>query len=106
MIKKCGKLLFASLSAFFIGLFSANAAELNLEELADAVKEIEPNATYVYVIGEYAFTSEHLLTTQDVMVAARSIAVDENSTAEELYNAMTIVLLDGTFDSRRITILF
>ena len=53
MIKKCGKLLFASLSAFFVGLFSANAAELNLEELANRVsniltmakRDIDPNKT-------------------------------------------------------------
>ena len=79
MIQKYNKILLVIL-LFFILLFFAfvtkvDAKEVTLNELAEKVKEVEPNASYLYVIGEYAFTSEHLLTTQDVMLAARTIQV-------------------------------
>ena len=101
MIKKCSKVLFTILCTFFISLTVTYAKEYTLEELAEAVKEVEPDATYVYVIGEYVFTSEHILTTQDTMLAARTIKTSLNSgtTADDpIYNEMAIVYLEGVLD--------
>ena len=105
MIKKYNKILLVIL-LFFILLFFAfatkvDAKEVTIDELTEKVKEVQPNASYLYVIGEYAFSSEHLLTTQDVMLAARTIEVSENSgktNADTIYNEMAIIYLEATYD--------
>ena len=101
MIKKYSKIILLTLLLFFVFITTVNAKEVTLDELAQEVKEFEPNATYVYVIGEYAFTSTHILTTQDVMLAARSIEVSENSGStneDPIYNEMTIGYFECTYD--------
>ena len=105
MIKKCSKILLTILFVFLISLIttnSVNAKEITLDELTDLVKDYNPNATYVYVIGDYAFTSGKQLTTQDVMLAARSIEVkdiDGETNKDDIYNEMTIAYYEGVFDS-------
>ncbi len=102
MIKKYSKYLLTALFAFFVSLTGTSARELTIDELGNFVKEIEPDATYVYVIGEYVFTSEHILTTQDTMLAARSIKATDNSgdtKNDPIYNEMTIAYLEGVFDN-------
>ena len=99
MIKKCSKVLFTILCTFFISLTVTHAKELTLSELADEVLEVEPNATSIFVIGQHVFTSEHLLTTQDTMLAARTIKTTVNSAGQEIYDEMTISYFEGTYDS-------
>ena len=101
-MKKYSKYLFVSILSFFFSLTITYAKEYTLTELAERVKEIEPNASYVYVIGEYAFTSSHILSTQDAMLAARSIKVSDVSGAVEgdpIFDEMAIVFLNGIVDS-------
>lgn len=101
-MKKYSKYLFVSILSFFFSLTITYAKEYTLTELAERVKEIEPNASYVYVIGEYAFTSSHILSTQDAMLAARSIKVNDVSGAVEgdpIFDEMAIVFLNGIVDS-------
>ena len=73
MVKKYSKILMTILCTFFVALASSSALEFTLDELTEQVKKVNEDATYVYVIGEYAFTSGHQLTTEDIMYAARSI---------------------------------
>ena len=101
MIKKYSKIILLTLLLFFVFITTVNAKEVTLDELAEEIKEFEPNATYVYVIGEYAFTSSHILTTQDIMLAARSIEVSENSGStnkDPIYNEMTIGYFECKYD--------
>ena len=100
MIKKYSKVLLV-LVAFFVSLVNVNAVEFTADELADSLKETNPDATYVYVIGEYVFTSEHILTTQDVMLAARSIKVSDRTgetNRDDIYAEMAMWQLDCLFD--------
>ena len=106
MIKKYNKILFTTLLFFLllscVFITTVSAKEVTLDELAEKVKEVKPDATYVYIIGEYAFTSEHILTTQDTMLAARSIAVSANSgeiNSDPIYNEMSMTYLTGTYDN-------
>ena len=95
MIKKYSKILMTILCAFFFAVTSSSALEFTLDELTEQVKKINADATYVYVIGEYVFTSGHELTTEDIMYAARSIKIDETKDAKK---QMAITLLEGIFD--------
>jgi len=97
MIKKCSKILLALIFTLLIFVTTVSAKEVTLDELANEVKTHEPDATYVYVIGEYVFTSQHILTTQDIMLAARTIQTSATN-QDELYDAMTIAYFRGTFD--------
>jgi len=105
MIRKYKKILFTAV-LFAILMFCAfistvNANEITLEELSEKVVETNPNTSFVYVIGEYVFTSTHILTTQDIMLAARSIEVPENSgetNKDVIYNQMSIIYLEPIYN--------
>ena len=51
---------------------------------------------YLYMIGNYVFTQGHNLTTQDIMLAARSIQSENTgeTNAEQIYKDMAIYLLE------------
>ncbi len=72
-----------------IGLFafqcSVNAQQLNLQELGAEIKKVDEYANYAYIVGEHIFVGDITLT--DVMVASRTIDVEEN---EEIYKQMNI----------------
>ena len=98
MIKKYSKLLLA-LICCFIGINSVFAREMTLDELEQELKKISPRASYIYVIGEYAFSSTHTFTREDNLLAARSIVVnDKDGVTNEhpIYNEMTIFHYDRT----------
>lgn len=97
MIKKCNKILVALIFMLLLLMTTVNATEMTLDELTNKIKVLEPNATYLYIIGEHVFTSEHEITTQDIMIAARTIKVSESTDATE-YDQMTIYNLDPIYD--------
>ena len=91
-MKKYSKILLTLFFAFFASINVVSAKEMTIEEFGKLFNETNPDASYVYVIGEYAFTSKHILTTQDAMIAARTIKLAENSGAtakDPIYGAMT-----------------
>lgn len=105
MIKKYSKLLLVFLCAFFIAMTPSFAREMDLNELNDLVDETldySDDVSGIYIIGEYAFTSEWVLTTQDTMLAARSIkAVSTGKTNKDgIYGEMTIHSYTRTTDSK------
>ncbi|MBE6151133.1 MAG: hypothetical protein E7162_04920 [Firmicutes bacterium] len=102
MVKKYGKYILTVLCAFVASLTSVSAAEMTLEQFGTAVKGVSEDADYVYLIGEYAFTASHELTTQDIMIAARSIKLDGNSGAtnkDPIYEAMSMMMFEATYDA-------
>ncbi len=94
-MKKYGKLMAIAAAAFFVSTLPTSAKEYTLEEFGKKLGRDYSTAGYVYVIGDYAFTSNHELTVQDVMLAARSIKLtaeeEQGKTNEDpAYNKMTI----------------
>ena len=88
------KYLLFTFMTLFLTMTSVSAREMTLEELGKEVAQKEPDAEYVYVIGEYAFTSKHTLTAQDLMLAARSITgitdADGYTNATSIYGKMAV----------------
>ncbi len=83
--------------AFFIGLVPVMAKEVTFDELNKEVLEIQSDATYYYVIGEYVFTGAYgrddgkILTIQDIMLASKSIEGAFNEiNPSPTYDKMTI----------------
>jgi len=94
---KYNKILFGIISLFlviFVGT-NVNAKEMTIDELAEIIKAVNPIISSLFVIGEHAYTSEHTLTTQDTMLAARTINVANG--ADE-YEAMAILKYEPTYD--------
>ncbi len=92
MVKRY-KFLIVTLLAFLTFSLNAFAKEMKLEELSKEIENINPSAQSAYIIGKYVFTSEHELTTQDIMLAARSIDVKDKLGGTEndsIYGEMTI----------------
>ncbi len=94
-MKKYGKLFILCLISFFALTVPIFAREVTPSELGEKASNLYVNknkkVSYIYVVGEYAFTSQHTLTTQDLMLAAKSIQIEFNgSNKDAALDAMTI----------------
>ncbi len=101
MKKKYSKIIVMIVISLFVSITPCFAIEFTVDELGEEIDRINPNATTAFIIGEYVFTSEHLLTTQDVMLAARTISVSENAGSidkDAIYGEMTIQRLEAQYD--------
>lgn len=109
MIKKISKFFVLALLLFFIfSLNSVYAKTVTLNDLNSEVKKLTNEETkqnfewsdYLYLIGKYIFTAEHELTTEDIMLAARSITPSTENAGETasdpIYKDMVIYQLDRT----------
>lgn len=96
-MKKYGKLMAIAAAAFFVSTLPTSAKEYTVEEFGKKLERDYPTAGYVYIIGDYAFTSNHQLTTQDVMLAARSINLVDTqgkTNEDDAYEEMTMHYVD------------
>ena len=75
-MKKSSKILMTGLLTFFISMASVFAKNVKVSDLLTEVENRSSDVIDVYIIGEYAFTTNHRLTSQDIMLAARSINVE------------------------------
>ncbi len=101
-MKKKAKMLIIGVLTFFIGMVPALAKNMNISELETKAEELKSGISDIYVIGEYAFTSDHELTTQDVMLAAKSIKVEDvngKTDKNDIYGEMTISHIQRTRDA-------
>lgn len=96
-MKKISKYLLFILITLFLSINVYHAQELNLQELSQLVSEEVENVNAYYVIGKYVFTDSYVktnsLSTQDIMLAARSIKADVSDgevKSAEIYNKMNI----------------
>ncbi len=99
-MKKYGKGLALAALTFLFSLTPALAKEMTLDELGKEIQRVNPYPGYAYVVGEYAFTSTHTLTTQDLMLAAKTIkttAADKYTDQDPIYGKMTIHTLIPTY---------
>ena len=108
MIKKFSKVFIFTILAFFIFLATPTLARTvsidELGELVDEMSDYEPD--YIYVIGNYVFTQDWDLSTQDVMLSARSIGMTQEYNGKNKDTAlgeMTIYRLDRKLASDYIT---
>ena len=89
-MKKYFKLLIITLIAFLTFNSYVRAREVNIDELGKEIAKVNPNATFAYIVGNYAFTSSKSITLEDVMIASRSIALanfnDEYDFASDIKN--------------------
>ncbi len=93
MLKKYIKLIIYAIVMFLISSLPTSARLMNLDDFIEHVKKVDESAGYVYIIGEYAFTSTHELKTPDVMIGARTINItdaDGYTKNSPIYNKMTI----------------
>ena len=72
-MKKNMKVFAFAVLTFFIVSVPVLARELTLTELGKEIDERVPDAYTAYIVGNYVFTSAHTLTTQDLMLASRTI---------------------------------
>ncbi len=72
-MKKYNKLFIFTLVTFLISLTSVFAKEMTVKELGEEVAKLKPDASYVYILGKYAFTSEYEITQNDIVLASTSI---------------------------------
>lgn len=102
-MKKYSKFLVFTILCLFGVITNGYATELSAEEFAEEVLKVNPDATYVYVVGKYAYTSdpEYSLKIQDLMLAARSIQVTPDAgevKSDPIFNQMAAWLFDGILD--------
>ncbi len=90
MIKKFSRIaIFTFITLFFLLVTPAFAKTVTLDELGKIVDETvgyEPD--YIYVIGNYIFAQDWDLSTQDVMLAARSIQMNNEFDGENKDTAL------------------
>ncbi len=103
-MKKYGKLMAIAAAAFFVSALPTSAKEYTLEEFGKKMAKDYSTAGYVYVIGDYAFTSNHTLTMQDVMLAARSIKLTEEeakgkTNKDDAYKKMAMHYIEQNGDA-------
>lgn len=92
MIKKISRYLLLVICCF-IGTVSVSAREVSERELAELIHELRPEANYVYIVGEYVFSSNHKFTREDNLLATRSIKIDKDDgeiAGKPIYDKMTI----------------
>ncbi len=70
-MKKIVNIISIAVITFLMFIVPSYAREMTLTELGEMIDE--KGGVNAFIIGEYVFTSNHTLTTQDIMVAARSI---------------------------------
>lgn len=99
MIKKVKTIFFLIVAILFLLAIPVSAREMDINELGTKALELKPGINYVYVIGEHAFTSSHILTTQDVMLAARTISTQneyDGKNEKQALNEMAIHMITPT----------
>ncbi len=76
-MKKYAKFFTFALFTFFISSVSVFAKEMTIDELGEEASKIEAEAGYVYVLGEYAFTSIYDIKQEALIIAATSVKLKD-----------------------------
>lgn len=115
MKNKYIKLFIVAIITMFISIVPTYAREVKLEDSNERntfgfiIGKEHSRVNYVYLIGEYAFTSDYKdLDLQDVMLAARSIKVTDNNkegklNTDGIFGEMTIYKFTPKISDGKIT---
>ena len=100
-MKKYGKMLMVGVLTLIAGVITANAKEMSVSELLKEVEKQNANTQDVYIIGEYAYTSKHIITSQDIMLASLSINAETKgkTNKDDSYEEMVMQHLSRTMDA-------
>ena len=96
-MKRYVRLIILALSLFFISTMTTSAKTMKIDELKKQIEQVQPNAGYAYIIGNYVFTSEFQIKLGDIVLASTSITVDGGRTDP---NNITIYQLQRDYDSK------
>ncbi len=114
-MKKYIKLFLVAILTVFISIIPTYAKEVSLEIPEDGTERDtfgfiigreQSRINYVYLIGEYAFTSAYKIDIQDVMLAANSIDIKDKTgkiNTDPVFNEMTVYLFKPTISGGKIT---
>ena len=72
-MRKYVKLFAFALFTFLLSSMSVSAREMTIEELGEEASKIQSDAGYVYILGEYAFTSNYTIHQEDIIIASSSL---------------------------------
>ena len=107
MIKKYNKYLITALILFCIPILSVFAREVTINDLGEQIdayeKKYKEDIDSYYIIGNYVFTSHYKLNTRDIMLASRSIVLDNDYDGTNLNTVlpkMTIHEVERKFDEK------
>ena len=103
MLRKSFNLLFLIMISFFISILPSKALDVDIKTIGEAIDQVSPTTQSVYVIGSYIFTTEHTLTTQDMMLTAKSIKLKDTvgkTNQDNVYNEMTIFKLSREYNDQ------
>ena len=105
------KLFVFAIAIAIMSVITVNAREMTISELGqeaiDQYKESDQDVGYIYVIGEYAFTSQYDIKTEDIMLAAKSINlngqtpvkfVEDSTELSDAYKKMVINTIRAKVD--------
>ncbi len=100
-MRKYGRLLIIGIVTFFASIIPVFAKEFTVEQLEKEVEKNHPDAVDIYVIGKYAFTTDHTITSQDIMLASRSIDVVDKTgetNKDNVYQEMVMQHINRKMD--------
>lgn len=91
MKKKVKYLIIFFVAILITSINNVHALDVSKDELGTVIEDMNEDATFAYIIGEYIFTDGKPINTKDIMLAARSIKVvdtegktDEHSVYAEM----------------------
>ena len=67
------KTIIVSIVAFFIFMATGSAKQMTLATLGTEIEKTVGETSWAYVIGDYVFTAQHVLTIPDIIVASDSL---------------------------------
>lgn len=99
-MKKYGKFIILAVATFFSSILPCFAKQMTIDDLEAELKEKVPDAGYVYIIGEYAFTSEHTIDLTDIVLASDSINNKGDKTDKTQVNIYQLIRkYDGDYNA-------
>ena len=105
MKNKIGKLFAFAIFSFLVSTLSVHAISYDItnpNSFDAMLDKYNANTQSVYVIGSYVFTTDHTLTTQDMMLSALSIDLSDYEgdlvAPSDAYDKMTIFKLNRDYD--------
>ncbi len=75
-MRKYVRLFTLALFTFLLSSMSVSAREMTIEELGEEASKIQSDAGYVYILGEYAFTSNYTIHQEDIIIASSSLNIE------------------------------
>ena len=90
-MRKYGKFIILTIALFFSSMLPCFAKKMTLTDLEKELENLVPGAGYVYIVGEYAFTSEYKIELSDIVLASNSMNNEGNKTDKTKVNIYQLI---------------